>query len=43
MGTRYYYDKNGRYKGKSSDTGPDYGWAGFLIIIFLIVVFFGGC
>lgn len=42
MGTRYHYDRHGRYRGKTTDTPDDGGW-GALILVFFFFIFFGGC
>lgn len=43
MGTRYHYDKHGRYRGKTTDK-PEGGDLGAMIVcLFLFFIFFGGC
>jgi hypothetical protein len=39
---RYHYNKNGQYRGKSSDKGP-YEWIGGLVVIVIIVMIFRSC
>lgn len=39
---RYYYDRHGRYKGKSSDQGP-YSWVGGLILLLIIIWLLNSC
>lgn len=43
MATRYHYDRNGRYKGKSTDKPPGDDLLGFVIVMFLFILFIGGC
>lgn len=43
MGTRYHYDRNGRYRGKTTDKPDDGGWVGLVFVLFLFYIFIGGC
>ena len=46
MGTRYHYDRHGRYKGKTSDQPPGDGCAEIIVVIVGIFFFcslFSGC
>jgi len=44
MGTKYHYDRNGNYRGKTTDNPPaDNGWIVIAIAFFFLVLFFQGC
>ena len=43
MGTRYHYDRNGRYKGKTTDKPHDDGTALVVVFLLFFLLFVGGC
>lgn len=45
MGTRYHYDRNGNYKGKTSDEPPGNGgeWVVALVLVVIFCWMCGGC
>lgn len=45
MGTKYHYDRNGRYKGMTTDTPPsnDNGCLVALVVIVIFCIMCGGC
>ncbi|EIQ01439.1 hypothetical protein OpiT1DRAFT_00008 [Opitutaceae bacterium TAV1] len=40
MGDRYFYDKNGKYRGKSSDIPPGNGNWGCIVPIIVFMYFY---